>query len=151
MERAHGTPPAVSDRWEDVMADLEATAEEYRDEGYETLAIHTGDVTPLPDKLALDVLAPGNEYRELEALAESFELDEFEVYAAVEGEITFALIALVDDDRDEAVLCPVFYHHSVIEAFGEQVETVGSIQLQIRPLSDESRVTFTLEDTELLF
>ncbi|MFC6725160.1 hypothetical protein ACFQE1_12435 [Halobium palmae] len=36
------------DAWERVVDDMEATAAEYREEGWETLELHPGDVTPIP-------------------------------------------------------------------------------------------------------
>ena len=133
------------------MADLEATAEEYREAGYEVLAIHPGDVTPLPDDLALDVLAPGSEFEELEGLAEEFEVDEFAVYSAEDDGITFALVVAKDESREAAVCCPVFYHETVATGLGARAEEAGIVNIVVRPLSDDSQVVFTLEEPRLLF
>lgn len=133
------------------MADLETTAEEYREAGYEVLAIHTGDVTPLPDDLALDVLAPGDEFEELETLAEDLEVDEFAVYSAEDDGVTFALVVAKDETREVAVCCPVFFHETVAASLGDRAETAGAVNVVIRPLSDDSQVVFTLEEPRLLF
>lgn len=151
MTEGHGTPPSVGEQWEDFMADLEATAEEYREAGYEVLAIHTGDVTPLPDELVLDVLAPGEEFERLEELAEEFEVDEFEAYTAEDGETTFALVVAKDESRERAICCPVFYHETVAAGLGARAKETGLVNIVVRPLSDDSQVVFTLEEPELLF
>ena len=151
MSDDHGTPSSVGEQWEDFMADLEATAEEYREAGYEVLAIHTGDVTPLPDELTLDVLAPGDEFEELAQLAETFEVDEFEVYSAEDGRITFALVVAKDESQEIAICCPVFYHETVTAGLGARAEETGLVNIVVRPLSDDSQVVFTLEEPELLF
>lgn len=133
------------------MADLEATAEEYREDGYEVLAIHAGDVTPLSKDLALDVLAPGDEYARLQSLNEDLDVDEFAVFQAQEGEVTFALVVATDEDADVAVCIPVFFHSSVHDGLGALAEDAGVLDIQVRPLDDSSRVVFTLEEPGVLF
>lgn len=65
-------PPAVADRWETVLDYVRATAAEYRDDGWEVTEVHTGDVTRLTDDpFGFDVLAPDNEFDELEAIVDA--------------------------------------------------------------------------------
>jgi len=151
MEQGQGPPPAVSDRWQTFMDDTEATAEEYAADGYETLVIHSGDVVPLPDDLALDVLAPGDEYRQLQSLSERLSVDSFDVYAASAGDVEFALVVALDDGAGVAVCVPVFFATETGEKFGAMAAGAGRVNLHVRPLSDDSRVEFALEEPELLF
>jgi hypothetical protein len=147
----HGTPPAVSERWEDFMADLEATAEEYREDGYEVLPIHSADVVPVAKDLALDVLAPGDEFEQLEALVADVEVDTYSVFDAQEGGVTFALVVAEDTDAEVAVPIPVFFYENVREGLGTMASEAGRLDIQVRPLSDESRVVFTIEEPAILF
>jgi hypothetical protein len=56
---SRGPPEAVTERWQEVLADAAAVAAEYREAGWETLVVSPGDVTPLDgDPFGLDVLAP---------------------------------------------------------------------------------------------
>jgi hypothetical protein len=43
-----GPPAGVMAHWDDVMADVAATAEEYREAGWDVTTLHPGDVHPLP-------------------------------------------------------------------------------------------------------
>ena len=105
-------PPAVEQRWGELLEDAETTAAEYDADGYETRLVHPGDVTPVTgEPYGLDVLAPGDEFEALEALVERATFDTSHVYYADEG---------------------VMYTH-------------------VRPLSDDSRVTFTHDDPSLFF
>jgi hypothetical protein len=151
MEQGSGPPSAVSDRWQTFMQDTEATAEEYAEDGYETLVIHTGDVVPLPDEMALDVLAPGDEYRQLQSLSEQLSVDSVDVYAASAGDVEFALAVPLDEAAEIAVCVPVFFAAQTGEKFGAMAIDAGRVELHVRPLSDDSRVEFALEEPELLF
>ena len=65
----HDPPPAVEERWGELLEDAETTAAEYDADGYETRLVHPGDVTPVTgEPYGLDVLAPGDEFEALEAL-----------------------------------------------------------------------------------
>lgn len=151
MDESHGPPEAVSDRWQDLMDDTDVTAAEYRDDGYETLAVHTGDVVPLPERLIIDVLAPGDEFRQLTAMADGATVDEFELFTASEGDVEFALVVATDEQAEIAVCIPLFVHQDVVDAMGPRAKDAGHVDIHVRPLSDETHVVFTLEEPELLF
>lgn len=145
-----GIPEELTDSWLAFVDDLEATAEEYREQGYEVVEIHAGDVVPLADRVALDVLAPGSEFAALQKLVDEFDPDEFTVYKAEQGETTFAVIVAEDSDRRAVVCTSVFFHYSVARQFLENATEAGFFQVQIRPLSDDEHVVFRIDEPELL-
>lgn len=103
--------PAV---WDDMLADLAATAEGYREDGWETLELHPGDVTVLSgkygDRVGLDVLIPDDEYCALETWFDAgFDVDGYEVYRSVVEGTVFLLVAVRDADDRRAVLFPAYY------------------------------------------
>jgi len=140
----------VKNRWEDLIDDTEATAAEYEAAGYETLAIHPGDVVALVEDLVVDVLAPGDEYERVTELAERTTVDEFDVYTAEEGGVTFALVAALDHDESVAVCIPAYLEQSDADELADEASAAGHVHVHVRPLSDDSRVAFTLEDPDLL-
>jgi hypothetical protein len=150
-EAGRGPPEAVSENWEALMADTEATAEQFREEGYEVVVIHSGDVLPLAEERALDVLAPGDEYDRLEEVMADADITESTVYGADEDGVRFRLLVFEDPDERVAVCCPVFFHESVQRDLGDRAREMGGLFVQVRPLSDETRVVFTLEDLDPLF
>ncbi len=150
MNEGHGVPTAVRNRWEDLIADTDATAEEYAAAGYDTIAIHPGDVVAIVDDLLIEVLAPGDEYRELTALATDLSVDEFDVYRAEEGGVAFALVAALDHDAEVAVCVPLYLHLQDVDDLNLAADDAGHVHVHVRPLSDESRVEFTLEEPDLL-
>ncbi|MEF8808248.1 DUF7529 family protein [Natronomonas sp.] len=148
-------PPIVADRWQELMDDAEATEAEYNEEGYRTLLVHTGDVTPLTDvPFGLDVLAPGDEFEALESLVEEATFDTSHVYRNEEGGARFLIVVVEGTDadgEDVAVVVPAFLDIAGSEPLEERATDAGVMYTHVRPLSDDSRVTFTHEDPGLFF
>lgn len=150
----------VQDFWQDVMDDLEATAEEYREAGWDVVELHPGDVTPLPagedpetgefldDRTGLDVLLPGDEFRAVEELAEELEFDRFDAYTARQGDVVFAVVVMQAADADQAVAFPLYYRLDDATATLRRVWEEGEMTTYLRPLDDSSRVVFTQADPD---
>jgi len=146
----HEPPPAVEERWQELLDDAETTAAEYRADGAETLLIHPGDVTPVTgEPYGLDVLAPGDEFERLEALVERATFDTSHVYYADEGGTRFFLIVV--EGEGVVVIVPAFLAIGRTARLAEQATDEGAMYTHVRPLSDDERVTFTHEDPELFF
>jgi len=149
--------PHVAPFWNDVIADMEATAAEYREAGWETLELHPGDVAVLsPEQddpeYGLDVLVAGNEFDELEALVEEgVSFDAYEVYRASESGFVLLVVAMQDEERQVAVFYPAYYQ---AEAAAEMLETAREAETMyshLRTLSEGRRVTVTHEDPDPFF
>lgn len=149
---AQGPPPAVDERWEELLADAEATAAEYRERGWETLVVTPGDVTPRDgDPFGLDVLAPGDEFDALEALVEDVTFDTSHVYRAEEGAVRFVIVVVEAGDGEVAVVVPAFFDLGRVQGLERRAREAGVMYTHVRPLSDDARVTFTHEDPGLFF
>ena len=148
----HNPFDRVVEPWEAVMGDMEATAAEYREAGWETLELHPGDVTVLDgERYGLDVLVPGDEYERLADVAEAGTFDSYEVYRASESGIVFALAVLEDPASEQAVCCPVYYERSNADEMARRAHEEGRMYTHIRPLADDEAVTFAYEDPDLFF
>jgi hypothetical protein len=149
---ADGPPSAVTDRWQELLEDADAIAAEYRDDGWETLVVHPGDVTPVTgDPFGLDVLAPGDEFETLEALVEAATFDTSHVYRTEEGGVRFFIVASEATAEETAVVVPAFLAAREETELAERATEAGVMYTHIRPLSDETRVTFSHDDPELFF
>jgi hypothetical protein len=104
---------AAMANWDEVIADLEATAAEYEEAGWETLQIHPGDVAILTGEddagPGLDILVPDPEFEELADVVETGQdVEETAVFrAGIEG-VTYLVIVLQHADGT-AVLVPAYY------------------------------------------
>jgi hypothetical protein len=145
-----GPPPAVSERWEELLGDADAIAAEYDERGWETIVVHTGDVTPLDgDPFGLDVLAPGDEVEALEALADRVGFDTSHVYRIEEGNARFFLVVTEASDHGAAVVVPAFLSLPTSGPLQKKAREQGVMYTHVRPLSDDARVTFSHDDPDL--
>ena len=145
-------PPAVADRWDDVLADARATAAEYREDGWDVLELHPGDVTPLlEDPFGLDVLAPDNEFEDLTAVVEGITFDRTSVYRAEDGGVRFFVTVPEAVDANQAVVIPTFLLLSELPPFQEKAESEETMFTHVRTLSADERVTFRHDDPDLFF
>lgn len=148
---------ALRARWEDVEADLEATAAELEAEGWTTVALHPGDVTTRSGDdgpAGLDVMVPGNEFEAVgEQLDAGTEFRETAVFRQAAGGVAFLVCAFRDPDREVAVLVPAFYPQlgRDARALASHARDVGEVLLHVHPLRRDRAVTFTIEDPELVF
>ena len=163
-----GSHPLAGSRdfWDDVMADMEATAEEYREAGWSVVELHPGDVTPLPtaavadetddaaeaDRLGFDVLLPGDEFEAVRAVVEASEaaFDEYDAYRAREADTVFLVVAMKAEAAGEAVVFPLYYDERVAGPMCSLAAEAGELHTYLRPLDDAERVVFTHRDPDPL-
>lgn len=150
MTLASGVPPAIEDNWLDFLDDVEVTVEEYREKGFDVADVYPGDVVPLMDRVALDVLVPGNDFEDVQELTSEFN-PEYSIYKATRGGMIFTLIVAEDPDREVAVCCPVFYSQALEQRLAPAAKKAGFLQIQVRPLSDDEHVIFRIEDPAIVF
>ncbi|KTG08773.1 hypothetical protein AUR64_13170 [Haloprofundus marisrubri] len=162
--------------WEAVVDDMEATAEAYREEGWETTELHPGDVLPLTGVdigidageefddgqgdttqtaaddgwSGLDVLLPGNEFTAVESVVETSRFDESEVLRTQEDGVVLAVVVMKAAAQKQAVFVPLYYDIADIAGVANAARSAGRLELALRPLSNDQRVLFALDDPELL-
>ncbi|NHN41579.1 hypothetical protein G9C85_08005 [Halorubellus sp. JP-L1] len=158
---AHLPPEGVLDHWDAVVSDMEATAAEYREDGWQVVELHPGDIGVLSgqhatvDRYGLDLVVPGERAREIQDLVEAPDaaFDACSVFRAVEAGIVFLVVVLEDADREIAVVSPAFYD-SDDETAQDMIEAAtreGEMRTHVRDLASEHVSTFTHDDPSLFF
>jgi hypothetical protein len=159
--------PRVVGPWEQVIEDMKATADRYREAGWEVVELHPGDVhvmtgeprtlaeqqeeyEPPPQRLGLDVVVPGDEYDHLRDVVAGREFDSDEVFRATEGGIVFLLIGLESRAEDAVVFVPAYYELADVEDL-RRVAAEHGLYTNVRPLTGEEVVTFTHADPGPMF
>jgi hypothetical protein len=144
-EDAPGVPPfagqdaetAIREHWDDLIADMEATAAEFREAGWEPLELHPGDVTIVTDShRGFDVLVPDDEFNELAAWVDQCSFSDHDIYRAEAG-ITFTLLVLKAPDAERAVCCPLYYDDEGLRTLGRLADENGELWTHVRRLSEE--------------
>ncbi|WP_430639101.1 DUF7529 family protein [Haloferax volcanii] len=145
--------------WETVVEDAEATAAEYEDEGWETLVLHPGDVSVLPpaklpeatERVGFDVLVPGSEFESLSSWVESAEFDRYDVYRAREDDTVFVVSVVQDAAASKAVVVPLYYELSEVDAMATKARKQGELRLYVRPVEADRRVELVQSEPDPLF
>ena len=156
----------LTELWEDTIADMEATAAEFRDAGWETVELHPGAVTPLPagetnegyadERVGLDVLVPGNEFDAVkqavggldgeEGTAVSY--DEYEAFRAEADSVVFVVVAMKSEEAGTTVLIPLYYKLDEADETVRRVSERDEMRLFVRPLDDSERVVFSQQSPD---
>lgn len=155
-EERYNPIASVMEFWDKVVADMSATAEEYRNEGWETLELHPGDVSTMSkggddDRYGIDVLVPGKEMEKIHELVEKrgVEFDSFEVYKAMGSELMYAVIAMKDEGNEVALLYPVYYPPD--SKILHEARDEGVMYSYIRNLTEEEVIKLSHDDPSLFF
>jgi hypothetical protein len=140
--------------WDDLLEDAEARAEAYREDGWETLLLHTADVTPLAgnhdDRVGFSVLVPDDEFDELRSVFADTTVRRYDAYRTTVGGFVAFVLAIETGD-DTAVLCPGYYEtdDDSADALFEQAQSAGSLTVYLRRL-DDTTVELSLAEPSLL-
>lgn len=146
----------VLDHWDEVIADMEATAEEYRRDGWDVVEVHPGDVATATeseahDRWGIDVLVPDNEFPEVERRVdeENGSFGASEVFRAQAGGMVFLVVAMLDERDHQAIVFPAYYDIEQSADVLDRARQEGEVRTHLRTLSEDAVVTFTHEDPSM--
>ena len=146
-----GTHLRAAEYWDEMIADMEATAAEYEADGWETIQLHSGDVTTMtPDEddpeFGLNVLVPDDEFEAVEDLVEGgVTFDCYEVFRALADGLVLFVVAMEDHDEEVAVLYPAYYDAQNAQGMLAAAKQAGEMRTYVRTLQRD-RIEFTHEE-----
>jgi hypothetical protein len=134
------------EHWDELMGDAAATAEIYREEGWDVLELHPTDAAALTDTEApgIEVTVPTDEFERLDSLVESGRFAEYEVYRAETGRV-FLLVVARDETGHRMVCVPAHYGFESVSALADRADATGRFLTHIQR-ADGERVTLTHDD-----
>lgn len=151
QQRLQVEQAALENHWDDVITDMQTTAEEYEDRGWDTDWTRPGDVTIVSDDAygeqtaVFAVTVPDSGYEAAGRFVEGeYDITSTEVFRAGTEQAVFLVVALLDEDAEQAFLFPM--HYSFLEwrpAYGE-----GTVYTRIRKI-DGSYWEIGHDDPEL--
>jgi len=140
----------LGERWQRVFDDTEATAAEYRDRGWEALALHPGDVNPIADEAAPRP-APRLGVRRGQRTA-LWGADRVDSGVCGGGETASYRLVVAENATAEVAVCvPTFVLDSDNEALEAAATDAGELVIRLRPLDDRDHVEFAVDDPSLFF
>lgn len=140
--------------WDDLLDDVQAIAAEYKENGWETLVLHPGDIATITEGDAgFRLIVPESE---LNALAEAVKgaeesFNEFELHRAPTDDLLLFIVVVKSSDYDHAILFPTYYEPDVDEEFVTAVREQGSVFTEITNLDQSRRYSFRHDDPSLFF
>lgn len=154
-DRASEVASRVTPVWDRVIEDAAATAEAYREDGWDAIVCHPGDVTATGEadvelddaRTGVDVLVPDDEFERVAAAVDGpGAFDEVEVFRAEQNGVVFFVAALENAAAETAILVPAYYDTRRAENFLETVAREGELRLHVRPLDRRRVLTFAQSD-----
>lgn len=139
------------ERWGDVVADSDATADAFRERNWTALAAHPGDVNPIADATRVDVLLPGSEFDAAKDAIGDIAIDAVRVYAAAADGVEYRLVVGEDADAGVAVCVPTYFGTAEFDALRAAVGDDGTLTIRLRPLDDRDVVEIELTDPGIFF
>lgn len=134
------TPPNMNaaDGWQNVITEMEATAETYRDRGWTAVELHPGDsiLVDSAERLGLDVVLPGDEYETIETTVAAYEFSDVEVFRAVRKGMVYLLIAERAPGAQAVIFVPAYYALQGTETARETIRDKDELTLFCRRLTD---------------
>ncbi len=154
MTKPDRATAVASANWEELLADVDAFATEYEDDGWETVAVHARSAAVLDgrsgtDRYGLSALAPEDEFERVEALVESgVTFDTSEVYSRRVGDVVLLIVAVEDHDRETAVVFPAYYERTDADAMLAEAMDAGTMYTYVALRTGE-RVGFEHDDPSI--
>jgi hypothetical protein len=149
-KKSPGHHSRVMQYWDDVIGDMERTAEEYEEQGWKSITLYVGDVTTIveTDEPNLDILVPDNQFGGVETLVENTEgsFETYDVYRQGRGDLIFLVVVAKNPTAGVAIFIPSYYSTNSDKDFVRTAREQNVIRTHLRSLSDESSISFEHED-----
>jgi hypothetical protein len=136
------------DAWEAVVADADAVATTYRDQGWTVATTHPGHVNPVTDAARIDVLLPDPEFETAHETVATANLDAVDVYAAAEAGVAYRVVVATDESAAVAVSVPTYLSTTALRALGAAADAVGSLTVRLRPLDDRTHAEIVIDGVQ---
>jgi hypothetical protein len=158
VEEISGNADLMKSAWKDTLADMEALADEHRENGYDVAVIPSVDAGPIgrdtndPDgEYGVEFVIADNYVEEFTSAFEAGDYPTYDVYRAeVENEV-FLVVELVDEDAEHVILLAGAFPLSdtMMAAFAAREE--GETYTFVRTMDGERHGTFKHEGYRKFF
>lgn len=142
--------------WSDLQADIDDIAAEYRDDGWETLVLHPGDVSVRPEDdetHGFSLVVPQSELQTLKSWTQesSAAFDSFKAFRSTQDNLVFLAVVMEDAATGRAVLFPLYYDPKTDEHLERQAMTAGHLYTYVSGLAGDEAISFRHDNPKLFF
>lgn len=139
--------PDVTGFWDRVVGRAEDAAAAYRDAGWDAVALHPGNTTPVPamagdgrGDYGLSVLVPSDEFEAVEEARARASFEDADVRRVGRGEAVFLVAAFLAPHAGEAVVVPAYYRRKEAASMLDRAMSAGEMRVLVRSPDGESAV-----------
>lgn len=156
-ERIASQSDAIADAWTETLADMRAMAADREDQGYEVVALASGDTTPLSpdagetDRWGFSHLIPGDEVEPFLDVYEGGEFTDTGVYQQAAGGNVFMVTECIDHDGSAVVLIAGAFHMRDAPPLVRAATNRGKLYSHLRTLDRTYVGTFEHDDVAAFF
>lgn len=154
--RTPGGSETHLDAWGRTLADMEAIAEDLRDDGREVVAIQAGDTAPEGrdvggDRFGLSHVIPANKAEPFATAFEAVVDPEYRVYRQDVDAQVFILTRIDDAESDVSILLAGTFEKRFEGGLVRAAADAGAMYTHVRTLDGTHLGTFEHEDWKLFF
>lgn len=155
-KRAGSTSEIHKNAWQETLRDMEALADEHREDGLDVLTIQAGDTaaeTPDvgADRFGLSYVIPGNQADDFSAAFEDIEAPQYQVYRQEIGGNVFIVTEIIDADASQAVLVAGVYEKQHEPPLVEAAQAADEMYTHVQRLDGTHLGSFEHEDWTMFF
>lgn len=148
--RSEGSP------WAELLADADAIATEYREDGWTVDVVEPQDVAPWAEPADEETGARGGfvalvddaDLRELEPIVDERTFGAAEVYQRTIEDATLVLLVELDAPTERAIVLPLYYRAGEADGALASADEAGELQVRVRADGDDW-LTFVHDDPSL--
>jgi hypothetical protein len=140
--------------WSEIIDDIEQLRQEYEEAGWETAALHPGDVAAgdvTDEGVGFSLVVPESEFEALERLVSDGDptYDEFEAYRAPADDLDVYVVVLKSTASRRSILLPLFYDSTNETKIADSIQSNSSIHIEITMIGSDSKYIFTIEESRI--
>jgi hypothetical protein len=140
-----------------LMSELHEIADQFEEDGWETIRIKPGAVTALSgkkrDRFGLDVIVSRDTFDEIFEMHEASEPDSssYELFKRQSAGRLYFIVGIKYPDAETIVFYPSITSLEQSEEMFETVRERGEMRTRLRPLSKENIIVISHDDPELFY
>lgn len=156
-QQLNANADALREAWEDTLSEMEALAEEYAAEGWETTTMPAGHTAPESqqggdtDRWGIVFTIPGNYAEDVEETVADREFPEYDVYRNEAAQRVFLVVVYMDPESDQALLVAGNYAMPRARTLSERAADEGTVYSYLRKLDDTRLAVFRHDEPEKFF
>jgi cation transport regulator ChaC len=153
-EKLTANADALKKAWKNTLDEMDALADEYEAEGWETTTVPVGHTAPESpqggdtDRWGFVFTVPDNFADEVQETVAEREFPEYDVYRNQVAERVFLVVVYLDPASEHALLVAGNYQVAYARTLMEKATTEGEVYSYLRTLDDTQLAVFKHDDPE---